>query len=164
MGCQGWFCFIEVWTAQAAGNTLRNYYPLSFSLSFPLRRRGDSPWASMLFDLGFLPKHGAAIASPFRGEDGHYTPLPLGTKLLGGRFGDIFYFFLLGGGGRGVRGARRGGGIGFLLNIPPRGGGGCFPGGAEGPGGCLRRIGEFWGGGGLSFFFFVPKTSSKIIT
>ena len=41
----------------------------------------------------------------------------------------------------GVRGA--GGGIGFLLNIP----------GGEGPGGCLRRIGEFFGGGGLNIFF-----------
>ena len=25
--------------------------------------------------------------------------------------------------------------------------------GGEGPGGCLRRTGEFWGGGGLNIFF-----------
>ena len=54
---------------------------------------------------------------------------------------DILYFFLLGEGEGGVRGARSC----FLLTIP-RGGGGFQEG--EGPGGCLRRIGEFWGGGG----------------
>ena len=46
----------------------------------------------------------------------------------------------------------------FLLKIPG-GGGGCFPGGAEWPGRCLRRIGEF--GGGLNFFFFGAETSTK---
>ena len=39
----------------------------------------------------------------------------------------------------------------FIEN--PRRGGGGRPGGAEGLGGCLRRIGEFFGGGGLIFFF-----------
>ena len=63
---------------------------------------------------------------------------------------DIFYFFLLGEGEGGVRGAGRGGGVGFLLRVP---GGGAFQGeGAKGPGGCLRRIGEL-GGGGLNIFF-----------
>ena len=47
----------------------------------------------------------------------------------------------------GVRGARRGG-VRVLLKIP----GGGSPGGrgAEGPGGCLRRIGDL--GGGLNIF------------
>ena len=36
---------------------------------------------------------------------------------------DIFYFFLRGEGEGGVRGARRGGGIHFLLKIPGGGGG-----------------------------------------
>ena len=64
---------------------------------------------------------------------------------LGGRFG-YFLFFLLGEGEGGVRGARRGGGGDrFFIENPTRGGG--FP-GDEGPGGCLRRIGEFWWGGG----------------
>ena len=66
---------------------------------------------------------------------------------------DIFYFFfLLGEGEGGVRGAREGGGVGFLLKIP-RGGGG-FPGG-EGAG---RVSAVHWGifaggGGGLNIFF-----------
>ena len=34
-------------------------------------------------------------------------------------------------------------------------------GGAEGPGGCLRRIEEFVGGGGANFFFFRAKMSTK---
>ena len=47
-----------------------------------------------------------------------------------------------------------GGGGRFLLKIP----GGGSPGGrgAEGPGGCLRRIGEL-GGGGLNIFFSGPE-------
>ena len=63
---------------------------------------------------------------------------------------DIFYFFsLLGEGEGGVRGARRGGS--FFIENARRGEG--FPGGAEGPAGCLRRIWEFRGGGGLNIFF-----------
>ena len=56
---------------------------------------------------------------------------------------DIFIFFCSGGGRaprvRGARGGR------FLLKIP----GGGSPGGrgAEGPGGCLRRIGALGAGG-----------------
>ena len=50
------------------------------------------------------------------------------------------------------------GGIGFLLKIPG-GGGGCFQEGEE-PGGCLWRIGEFGGGGGLNIFFGA-ETSTK---
>ena len=61
---------------------------------------------------------------------------------------DIFYYFLLGEGQGGVRGAGRGGGAVFIEN-PTREGGFSRTGGAEGPGGCLRRIGFFvWGGGG----------------
>ena len=70
---------------------------------------------------------------------------------------DIFCFSLLGEGEGGVRGASRGGEPFFIEN-PRRGGG--FPGGAEGPGGCLWRIGEF-GGGGAKFFFFGAETSTK---
>ena len=62
---------------------------------------------------------------------------------------DIFYFFLLGEGEGRVRGAGRGGRLIFIEN-PRRGV--LQRGGAEAPGGCLRRIGEF-GGGGLNIFF-----------
>ena len=62
---------------------------------------------------------------------------------LGGRFG-YFLFFLLREGKIGS-----GGGFVFLLKSQQEGGG---AGGAEGPGGCLRRIGEF-GGGGVNIFF-----------
>ena len=57
---------------------------------------------------------------------------------------DIFYFFVLGEGEGGVRSAGREGGRFFLEN--PMRGGSPGGGGAEGPGGCLRRIGN-WGGG-----------------
>ena len=64
------------------------------------------------------------------------------VAFLGGHFG-YFLFFLLGEGGRGgVRGRREGGGLDFLLKIPEGG----SPGGAEGSGGCLRRIGDLRGG------------------
>ena len=48
-----------------------------------------------------------------------------------------------------------GGRIGFLLKIRGAGGGGGVyrTGGVEGPGGCLRRIGGFWGAEGANFFF-----------
>ena len=61
---------------------------------------------------------------------------------------DIFYFFCSGGGGRGSARRRAGGGIDVLSKIPGGGGGVLQDGGAEGPGGCLRRIGEKWGGEG----------------
>ena len=41
-----------------------------------------------------------------------------------------------------------------------------FPGGggAEGPGGCLRRSGDFlWGGGGAKYFFSGPKCPLRLI-
>ena len=43
----------------------------------------------------------------------------------------------------------------FLLKVP----GGGSPGGrrAEGPGGCLRRTGEFFFGGGVNIYFRGPK-------
>ena len=59
------------------------------------------------------------------------------------------FFFSARGGGRGSSRRQEGGGVGFLLKIP-RGGGGFQEG--EGPGGYLRRIGDFGGGGGLIFF------------
>ena len=64
---------------------------------------------------------------------------------------DIFYFFCSGRGKGGVQCEASGGGgrVRFLLKIP---GGGPGGGGAEGPGGCLWRIGES-GGGGLDIFF-----------
>ena len=59
----------------------------------------------------------------------------------------VFLFFLLGEAEGGARGAGRGGGFDFLLTISGEGGGGVSGrGGAEGPGGCLQRIGE-WGRG-----------------
>ena len=63
---------------------------------------------------------------------------------------DIFYFSCSG--GKGESEAPGKGGVRFLLKIP---GGGGFPGGrgVEGPGGCLRRIGEFLGRGGGNIFF-----------
>ena len=37
-------------------------------------------------------------------------------------------------------------------------------GGAEGPGGCLRRIGEFLGGKGAKYFCFRAETPTKFLT
>ena len=76
-------------------------------------------------------------------------------QLLGGRFGYFLFFSARGGGGKegGVRGARREGGGRFFYWKSPEGG---SPGreGPLGPGGCLRRIGEFClgEGGGVIFF------------
>ena len=56
----------------------------------------------------------------------------------------VFFFFLLGEAEGGVRGAGRGGGVDLLLKIP--GGRVSRRGGAEGPEGCLQRIGELGGG------------------
>ena len=75
-------------------------------------------------------------------------PIPYAEKslhtcfILGGSFGYFFNFFLLGEGEGGVRGAGRGGVV-SLLKIP-QGGGGLEEG--EGPAGCLRRLGDFFGG------------------
>ena len=73
----------------------------------------------------------------------------------------IFSVFLARGGEGGVRGARRGGGmgIGFLLKVQQEGGG-VFEEG-EGPGGRLRRIEHFLWGGGLNILFFGPETSKS---
>ena len=63
----------------------------------------------------------------------------------------IFFCFLLGGGEGGVRGARKGAGVGFLLKIA--GGGGVLP---EEGGGWLRGLEgvcEECGGGRLNIFF-----------
>ena len=74
-----------------------------------------------------------------------------------GRPFEYFFFFSARGGEEGVRGRGEAGGVGFSLKIP-RGGGVASPGGggAEGAGGCLRRIGDFWGGG-AKYFFSGPK-------
>ena len=61
-----------------------------------------------------------------------------------------FFFFFCSGRGKGESEAPGGVGDRFFIENPRRGG---RPGGAEGPEGCLRRIGEFWGGGGLNIFF-----------
>ena len=82
--------------------------------------------------------------------------------ILGGRFG-YFLFFLLGRGkGEFEAPGGGGGGVRFLLKIPGGGGGGVQEG--EGPGGCLRRIGDiFWGGGrGAKYFFVGPKCPPSI--
>ena len=71
----------------------------------------------------------------------------------------IFFIFSARGRGKEESEVPGGGGVHFLLKIP--GGGGGFPGGAEGPGGCLRRTGEF-GGGGLNIFFGA-ETSAKLL-
>ena len=63
---------------------------------------------------------------------------------------DIFYFFLLGGGG-GKGESEAPGKDRFSIENPRRGRGGRL-GGAEWPGGCLRRIGEILGEGGVNFF------------
>ena len=65
---------------------------------------------------------------------------------------DIFYFLLRSGRGKGESEAPGG-----ELKIP----GGRSPGlgRAEGPGGCLRRIGQLEGG--ANFFFFGAETSTK---
>ena len=72
-----------------------------------------------------------------------------------------FYFVLVGEGEGGVRHARREGGGSFFFLESPRTGW-CsvvfgVPGGgeAEGLGGCLRRIGEFFGGGGGGLNIFL---------
>ena len=70
---------------------------------------------------------------------------------------DIFYFFLLGEGEGKVWGVG-GWGVDFLLKI--RGVGSPGGGGAEGPGGCLRRIWEFLGGG-LNIFFGAEMSTKE---
>ena len=66
-----------------------------------------------------------------------------------------FLFFFCSGRGKGEFEAGKGGGDRFLLKIP---GGGVFS-GQEGPRGRegLRRIGEFFWGGGAKYFFSGPK-------
>ena len=75
---------------------------------------------------------------------------------------DIFNFFSARGGGRGSPRRQEGKGR-FLLKIAGRGGGFPGGGGAERLGGCLQRIREWRGGGGLNFFFFSgPKRPPRI--
>ena len=67
---------------------------------------------------------------------------------------DIFYCFRSGR-GKGESEAPGGGGVDFLL----KGGGSPERDGAEGPGGCLRRIGEL--GGGLNIFFGAEMSTKQ---
>ena len=68
----------------------------------------------------------------------------------------IFLFFFGSGRGGGVSEAAGRGGVGrFFIECPTRGGGG------EGPGGCLRRIGDFFGGG-AKYFFSGPKCPPRL--
>ena len=71
----------------------------------------------------------------------------------------IFLFFSARGGGRGSPRPRGGGGGLVFVENPIKGLWAPSPGGggAEGPGGCLRRIGDFLGGGGGKYFFSGPK-------
>ena len=85
----------------------------------------------------------------------HFSAFFLWGGLLGGRFG-YFLFFLLGGGEEGVRGARRGGGVGLLLKIPGGGprrerGGGRV---------CAGNSGE--GLGWPKYFFSEPKFPPRL--
>ena len=66
---------------------------------------------------------------------------------------DNFLFFPARGGGRGSPRPSGGRGVDFLLKIRERGGG--SPGRAEGPGGCLRGIGELWGGGAIYIYIYI---------
>ena len=87
---------------------------------------------------------------PFWGVSPH---LSVGKKflrfclVLGGRFG-YFLFFLLGEGEGGAQAPGGGGGSVFIENPTREGGGFSRTGGAEGLGGCLRRIRGFLRGGG----------------
>ena len=60
---------------------------------------------------------------------------------------DFFFFFCSGRGKGESEAPGEGGGDQFFIENPRRGGGFSRTGGAEGPGGCLRRIGGFGGGG-----------------
>ena len=68
----------------------------------------------------------------------------------------IFLIFCCSGTGKGESEAAAG--EGFIEN--PRKGGVSRTGGVEGPGGCLRRIGEF-GGGGVNIFLGPEKSTKK---
>ena len=76
---------------------------------------------------------------------------------LGRRFGYFLFFFCSGRG----KGESEAAGWGRFFTEDPRGGGGCSLGGAGGPGGCLRRIGDLGGGvfawGGAKYFFSGSK-------
>ena len=62
---------------------------------------------------------------------------------------NIFNFFLLGGGEGGVRGARKGRGVGFFIENPG------FSHEGEGRGAGRVSAGNFWGG--PKYFFSGPK-------
>ena len=94
---------------------------------------------------GFSVKRGEAIhVNEGLGKDLYNSVKSLFSCLVD--VSDIFYFFCLGGGKGECEASGGGGGFDFCWKSQEGGG---FPGrgGAEGPGGCLRRIGEFGGGG-----------------
>ena len=72
---------------------------------------------------------------------------------------DIFYFFCSGRGRGSPR--RREGGVGFYGKSQE--GGVSGGGGPEGPEGCLRRIGDFFLGGGPKYFFSGPKRPPSLV-
>ena len=80
--------------------------------------------------------------------------IPQGPTTLVGDVSDIFYFFFCSGRGKGESRRWRAVGDRFFIEKPRRGA--LRTGGAEGPGGCLQRIGEL-GEGGLNIFFSEPK-------
>ena len=81
-----------------------------------------------------------------------------GSELLGGRF---VFFFSGRGGERGVRGARKGAGVGFLLKIP--GGGGVLPGEGGGWRGAWRvPVGNL--GGGAKYFISALKFPPRLLS
>ena len=79
---------------------------------------------------------------------------------LGGRFGYFLFFCFCSGRAKGESEAPGGGR--FLIENPRLMGG--FSSRPMGPGGCLRRVGEFGGGGGeAKFFFFGAEMSTKLL-
>ena len=70
----------------------------------------------------------------------------------------IFLIFSARGGGRGSLRRQEGGGFDFYGKSQE---GGLQEG--EGPGGCLRRIGDFGAGGGLNIFFSGPKCPPRFV-
>ena len=151
-------------TAIAPLSTIGTRYGNSVSTaSMPQNQRETSASSdSPLQRVKEKSRYGISVSTPHRRYGRRLrtpflrTPFPR-LLLLGGRFGYFLFFLLLGEGEGGVRGI--GGGTVFCCNSQE---GGVRPGGAEGLGGCLRRIGEIFGGGEAKYFFFGAEMSTKI--